>query len=399
MSRTARALASQPGLLVARVAGAVLQAVILLLLARFTPLSDFGAFGVTYAVGAIALGIGGLGLATRALRAGRGDPQGIGRPSLVLALAGAGAAAVVAAISGALITGSPVPAIAAGAFVLADGVSEVAQNLMFGTHRLPRAAAISVIRRGGPVIAVAVAVALAAPSTAVYTAAAAGALVGLAVVLATVRLEHAANPTGAIVLVRESRPYWANGAWAMLQQLDVVLVGALLGSRAAGVFTAGFRLASPAHIVTSLLIAQMVPAMTASLQSDRPTDGGRTHLRLALAYSGAIALLSPLLAIVAIFLLGPDFADFWLIFVLLFVNTAVSVVNQTLAARVFALHRHQHAMPWLTAVSAVVGLSVVVAGCLAGSLVIAALGTLSIQVVLVILSAVLERRSLHEAIA
>lgn len=398
MNRSARALASQPGLLGARIGGAVLQAAILLLLARLTSLGDFGAFGVSLAVGAIALGIGGLGLSTRALRAGHGDEQGIGRTSLVLAAAGAGVAAGIAAAVGVAMTGSVAPAVAAGAFIFADGVAEVAQNLMFGTHRLSRAAAITVCRRIGPLTAIGAAALWFPSSTAIYWAAAAGAALGLVLVIGIVRFETVPPRSRASGLIRESRPYWANGAWAMVQQLDVVIIGALLGTRAAGVFTAGFRLASPAHIITSLLIAQMVPSMTTAMTRSPRSDGGRTHLRLAIAYGAAIAALSPVLAWVAILLLGPDFSAFWMIFVILFANTAVSVVNQTLTARVFALNRHQGVMPWLTAASTLVGLSIVTAGALAQSLVVAALGTLAIQVTLLVTSGVVERRSVREVV-
>lgn len=380
LNRTAEAL-------VARVAGALFQAGLIVVLARATPVSEFGAFGLAMALGALALGFFGFGLPTRVLRVQAGDPLGIQRSAILATLVTSTAAGGVAFLLGTLFLDLPwIPVLAGSVAIVGEGFVNVLQNLLFGLERLRRASAVMVVRRLVPVTVVLLTTVLVndSKSDSTYGALAIGSLASSALCLLLLPRRGRGDAMRVRTLIRESRSYWAAGIWSMGQQLDVVIVGSILGSAPAAAFTAAFRLASPVHIVTSIITSRLIPVVT-KLRAENgqlwPT-GASLYFKVALGYAGVILLALPGLAFLAIAILGNQFSYAWWVFVILFANSAFSVANQTLAAWIYALDRLSKWVPRMTALSTLLGLAFVAAASFAGSLTLAAMGTLSIQVLL-----------------
>lgn len=351
------------------------------------------------ATGAVALGLLGFGLTTRALRVKPEDPEGIALPAILGTILMSALAGGVSFTAGVLVLGpSVLPVLAGSLAIFAEGVVNIIQNLLFGQERLRRASAVMVLRRLITFAAVGIAAVVLGKSGAdwIYVAMSLSSIAAVITCLALFPYAHDRPRMGIWKLIAQSRSYWAVGIWSMAQQLDVVIVGAILGSAPAAAFTAAFRLASPVHIVTSVVVARLIPVVSkrrALVEPKWPT-GAKPYMIAAVAYSSVILISLPGLAYLAIAILGDKFAYAWWVFVLLFANSALSVMNQTLSAWIFAMERLTKWVPRLAALSTIVGLTIVVLACIAGSLTWAAAGTLSIQVLLLlslIIAAVAER--------
>lgn len=361
-----------------RLLGAALQALLLVLLARTTSLGGFGAFGVTSAIGAIALGILSLGLPTASLRLAK--RPGYLRTALRLALFLSLLVLATSFLLTLIIVREPIWAIVAGAaFMAAESANNVIQSLAFGREELSRANLIMVLRRAVPLAMFAAAAVTTSNEGLLFASLAAGSVVSVALCACVLRRDRSAPPLTAMSLIREAKVYWHTNIWSMAQQLDVVIIGGLMGATSAAVFTAAFRLASPVHIVTSLIVSRLIPVATAT------PIGSPVVRKLSIGagvYAGALLALSPLLAVLAIWVLGPDYVGFWAVFALLFANSAVSVINQTIAAYLFAADRRTKWVPRATALSTISGLLIVLISAISAQLVWAAAGTLFIQVLL-----------------
>lgn len=373
--------------LLARIVGALLQALLLVLLAQVLPLADFGAVGVGLAIGAIVMGVLGFGFPTAALRNADDEPflNGLVRWTAWLAPA-VGTLTLVLAV---LITqGFFMACLAAACASIAELLNNVYQAVLFGQERLSRANLVMIARRAVPVAAILpLAVQPEFTPGSLLVVYSVGSLCS-AVVCRLLVGKITADRVTFRHLLRTSRHYWQTGIWAMFQQLDVVIVAALIGTSASGYFAAAFRLASPVHILTSVLTSRLIPAVSRFKAAGGAGFGpGLRYLQLAVLYSSLIAAASPLLGQLAILILGPDFSGGYWIFVVLFVNSALSVVNQVLSSLIFAVGRGAEKVPLFTAAATALGLVVVLIGAVMGLTVVAALGTLAIQGVLLALLA------------
>lgn len=362
-----------------RIVNALCQALVLVILARLTDISDFGRYSTMVAIGAIAIGVLGFGIPTRVLRLDSNSAALV--PTMVAAGAmGSLTSFVILAVLGAIMWPASVLVVFAGAaYAGSELFTNVLQNLLFGEQRVRRAELVLILRRAIPLLGVGVSSVL-APAH-IYAALGASflAVVLVAQVVAGARLSL---PLKIRAAVKGSRHYWMTNIWSMLQQLDVVAVSAFISSSAAGAFSAAFRLASPVHIVTTSIVARMVPHMTQAPSLDRSKLGQR-YLVGGGIYSLVVAALSPIFALVAPVVLGAQFAPYGALFMLLCLNSAFSVFNQLLSAWFFGTGEPR-LVARSTAAATCLGLSTVVGGAVTGSVIIAAVGTLSIQLWLVI---------------
>lgn len=376
-----------------RVAGASFQALLMVLLARLSSVPAFGAFGVALSSGAVALGILGLGLPTRVLRSSVRD--GVVWSSFrVTALTSVGVS-VVAFIFASKEGAEYVWVALAGAlYMYAEGIGNLAQNGAFGHRQLGDANILMVTRRLFPFLAVGV-VAITSYLFGQARDPYVGLIIGVAVSCTiAVRLiwpERGASAYPVRSLIAESRSYWFTNVWSMLQQLDVLIVGSILGFESAGLYSAGFRVASPVHILTGLIVARMIPEIAQAGDALAVRSVTRRYLALGAGYALAVLLMSPLIASAAVWVLGDQYSQARGIIIILLANSAVSVLNQTLVGLIFGRNRGVKYVPHATAASTLLGLGVVLWGCHQGLLWLAAIGTLSIQVVLTVLVLVILR--------
>jgi O-antigen/teichoic acid export membrane protein len=180
-----------------------------------------------------------------------------------------------------------------------------------------------------------------------------------------------------------SRHYWSANTSSMLQQLDVPIISGLVGSTAAGAYSAAFRLANPVHIVTSSLVSLYVPRLSSEFNLSTRRAVGRSLLKWGSLYSAFLILISPLTVFLGPWLLGDSFQPFALLFPICMINSALSVINQLQTARLYSDGRVV-TVSVAGAVAAALGLSIVVIASLAGNVYFAAIGTATIQAVLLI---------------
>lgn len=376
-------------LVLGRLGSAVAQALLLVVLARLIPLDSFGLFGLSSAVGAIVGGVLGFGLPTRVLVKNRETSVQFASSSILLGvLLGLTTGISTTIVSGVLTSGLVLAIVAGAALAGSEVAVNIGQNYLFGVESLRRASAVMVIRRLVPLISVLVTM-WATPDW-IFLGLTVGALVATVVCLFLTGVRMTAlDRITARSLLRESRHYWITNIGSMAQQLDVVIVGSFAGASAAAIFTSAFRLASPVHIVTGLITARAMPVVSRNLETDAKNIGARPFLLVSIAYSGAILLALPLLATLAVLILGPPFSQWWWVFFVLFANGALSVLNQVFSSIVFALQYRPHLVGWATWVSTAAGLGVVVIGAVAGDILLAASGTLLIQGLLLIATSAL----------
>lgn len=364
----------------ARVVSAGTQFGTIVILARTETLSDFGRYGAATALAAVFIGLFGFGIANRALQLPRSDAMARHRSSAGLCLAGAGAG-VVGLIGHEVLVGSVQSSIlfAVGAFIVSESYGNYIQNRLYGELRRRAADAHLVTRRIFPLTAVVL--------STVDTGLDAFWLLGLGYLSALLySATSVPRSTGdqidAGTVLRESRHYWSANVASMAQQLDVVLVSAILGpSRAAG-YTAAFRLASPVHIVTSSITSVMIPALGNSADGLARRVAFRRYAQLAAAYAALILAASPLSYWAGPFLFGDQFAVYAALFPVMLVNSALSVGNQVMAGFLVCEGMARH-VARISMVSTLIGISALVAVAFStGSVLLAALSTCSIQIML-----------------
>lgn len=370
-------------LLAARVLSAVLQALLLVLLVRAVPIEEFGLYAVATSVGAILTGLLGMGVATRVLRLPVIDADRYRFTVLVLAPA-LGALAAVLVWCCLLPSGGGTWLVAAAIFAGSEMYGGIIQNLFFGEQRIGRANSFMVLRRALPLAALLLS---AATGGDVFFSLAAG-FVGSFGLTALIAGGAPSRRLHIRELLVSSRHYWVANTAAMAQQLDVPLLAVFLGSPVAGAYAAAFRLASPVHLVTSIIVSTAVPAIS------RATEYAERRLleigviRNGIAYACLIAILSPVMSWVGPLVLGAQFDAFAWIFPLMFLNSAVSVVNQVLSAVLYAAAISKQVAFWGT-IATTFGLAVMVVGGAMGSVVLAVGGAPAIQMILLIALATL----------
>jgi len=320
-------------LLISRITSAALQAVTLVLMARSIPIELFGLYSTGAAIGAIAMGVLGFGLATRALRLTPHDSEILVGPIIVVTLVTSLVVGATVLLTG-IVSGAGFAwwLVAAALLSTSEMMNNVIQNVLFGEKKIRRAETLLIVRRAVPLAAIAPAC-LVAPDF-IFQAATIGFLVSVPLALALIGKRpwegaHLKSVLGG------SKHYWTANISSMAQQFDLVIVTAILGPASSGAYAAAFRLASPIHIVTSSLVSILVPQLThATHYSDRAI-AGRKFMLAGCAYALLVALAAPLGGWLAPIVLGSQYVPYRLVFAILLINSAISIINQLFAARLY----------------------------------------------------------------
>lgn len=366
------------GMVLARILSSILQFMTLVVLTNRSAIDEFGMYATALGWGAILAGILALGLPTLALRTPP-EEQAATVPAMGFVTTLGAAIALVTIIALGHVVLMPLSwwLAAAATFVASEMVHTLHQGVLLASLKPTRAEQIMVARRAIPLL-------LAAPALQwnylLFPLLTAGNILVLAMAFLT--SDFPLRPDGTIgALVARSRAYWVANIGAMMQQLDVTIINLVLGATMAGAYSAAFRLASPIHIVTASLVGVMLPSLArAGNRVDRLRQG-RRFLLLSVAYAGLLAVLAPSLSWLGPIILGQQYkAHAWL-FPVLFINSALSVVNQVLSARLFAEHAAA-AVSAATTLATTIGLVAILLLSWCGSFAGAVMGVVSIQIVL-----------------
>jgi O-antigen/teichoic acid export membrane protein len=352
-----------------RIGGAALQFVTLVSIARLSSVQEFGAYAAALGLGALLSGTFGMGLITRALRIkSEGDRFASG---FVIGNSTA-TVAVVLALIGLSTWIHPPLAFWAVAAATASGnelMSGFAQSLLFGRDRGTRAEVVVISRRILPFLAVLCSVLF---STDVFVALSVGNSLAILFALAMTLPTPPGHWTWR-ELVLGGKHYWSASVWSMAQQADVTLVGAISGASQAASYGAGFRLASPVHLITTSITSLIVPRMSGEGTWAARKDKGRNLRRLGYGYGIAVIAASPLAAWLGPWVLGDDYLPYSWVFTAMVLTAGISVLNQIQISMMYAAGR-QRAVAWDTAGGSVLGLSLVTLGAVLGGALMAAVG-------------------------
>lgn len=245
-----------------RVVASLLQAVMLVLLARSIGPSEFGRVSLVLSACAFVMVFSDFGMATMLSRArSRGDDELVtailraNRLFTIVATAGLLACAGMAALAGVLPGVLLLLPVAAG---LEKNV-DVALSVAVADGRIGATAMSLVIRRSVAMLFFVSAWAGGADPLAAYAAGLAlGALAAQAHMRTWLRVAPA-RPLGLRVVLRQAVPFFVSSVAMQSRTLDVSIVAWVAGVSAAGTYSAASRLVSPFLIVASVASALVMP--------------------------------------------------------------------------------------------------------------------------------------------
>lgn len=318
----------------ARAVAALMQAAILVVLARALGPSSFGAFVVGLTAGALAGVVTGMGSAMQALLLDQqAEHRSVGTTLLV-------ARVLTAIVAGAVTFGSclllglpPLVAFVGGLWSWTEVVIELIQALLLGQGRLRAASFTILVRRVGPASAL-LAAALIGHSMWVWLLG--GFVATIASSCAALRGLFA-RPAAIRPVMRASRHYWTSTILSTLQTADVAVVGVFVPNPAlVGHYAAAARATSPLNLLTGSLVSVLTPEW---VQIDGARDRFDQFLRARrglLALATALILCSPVAAWLAPLVLGDEYERSAIFFAGVTVAAGVSAIVQGYSAFLFA---------------------------------------------------------------
>ncbi|WP_141880706.1 lipopolysaccharide biosynthesis protein [Homoserinimonas aerilata] len=309
-----------------------MQAVCMVLIARQQGPAVFGLYAIGIAAGAISGTILGLGSSSRALRILREREPVVMASSLALVrlVGSAFSWLVVACIL--LGLGAPWPiALAVGLIAATDQVCEVEQATRAGFLEQASSTYVILIQRLLPFIAVCIGWYFQG-NVIVWYAAAALLVMILVLVKPIRRFDGRLDLPDAL---RGSLGYWIASLSQALQQFDVPVVRLVVGEVGVGLYSAANRLVGPLGILVNSVVVVVAPKL-GTIQDARHRL--KAFLRLTMwvaAFGVVIAIASPLVAEIAIWLLGPEYSAARPLLIGITIAAAVSVPSQVLQSYLY----------------------------------------------------------------
>ncbi len=320
-----------------RFAAAALQASVLIVLARTTSLETFGAYSAGYGLSIVLAAVANLGLPAWLLRLPAEDrsrsAQSVVSATQILTLCSAG----LSCLGTYVLTSNIWIALAVGAAAALDLTVLTVQNFLFGRNAATAATRAMAGIRLAAAVPLFVAALTGGDAITTYAVGASSAVVATVAVLAGTR--SLSPPTRSSFTGGLS--YWSVSTTAMAQQLDVPIIATLMSTAFAAPYAAAFRLASPVHIVTSLISSVYIPVLSGQWRADssRIPSSARTMLRASASYAAVIMLAAPFTYWIGPWLLGAQYESTAIIFPLLFAAAAISVANQSVQNILYSVGR------------------------------------------------------------
>jgi O-antigen/teichoic acid export membrane protein len=316
----------------ARVAGAIMQAITMVVLARSLGASDFGTFCALLSVGLVAGSLLGFGGASQALRMLREEQADAVAATLLIARA-----VTAIAISGLILLGShiigwAVVAPLAAVYVLTELVIELSQALLMGRALFVRAEVLIVSRRAIPLLALAlVPLGWVDPLVALALGWACSMPLAGAVLWGSL-----SRPAPLRKVLHDGRHFWLATAVGNLQQLDVPVLALVAPPALIGHYAAAARLTSPLTMISSSIMSYMTPQMAGSATVDGRRAIFYAGRRGTALYGLLLIAASPVVAAVLPQILGPEYRSGGVLFAACSVAAAINGVGQTYASYLYA---------------------------------------------------------------
>lgn len=344
------------GRVLARGLAALLQAALLILLARAFPPGVFGTFAAAYGMAIIGAAVLGFGASTRIIRLRAETDPGVIAGLFVLRMTGA----ILGSLMGAIVfiwQPSAGYAVLVGvAFSVADSVVEFAQAYFAGVERHGISASLPVTLR---LLQVATVLSLtwASEPTIAYAVTATSLAVSISCGVLLIRTgllqERSSMHRRALAtLARSSSGYWFAGVVANIRQLEpVVLLGT--GSAAlAGQYSLVTRLANPLLIVPATLQLIFVPRLVASLEDAKLLRAAMKRLwTVSAGYSIVLLAAAPLIAILLPTVLGPEYEGTFALALAVIAASSLSTLAYVVQIQFIAIGKPWRSSLWIAVYS------------------------------------------------
>ncbi len=134
-------------------------------------------------------------------------------------------------------------------------------------------------------------------------------------------------------LILSSRGYWLASVVECFGLLDMVVVRFFGGATAAGIYAIANRVTNPIHIVTTSILSTVVPAASLARSPVKQARMLRRSRNICSVCGALFAAASPVVAEVAIRILGPEYAQARKLIIGFVIAAALSGISQTLVAR------------------------------------------------------------------
>lgn len=313
--------------------GSVLQALLLLTVARDVGPAGFAPFGQFTSIAYVFSSIVGLGFGVQALRMGGvSDARGIAATMFILRTVLA--FALVTCLSLSLMVlgiGTGILLLAASSLIVNELVAELLQAVLSGQGRQHMGSIVIASQR---LLGV-------GTSFAVHGAGASwwlSILVGQGLVFVTllvIVVGITQRPRSLRRLGSQPVAYWLASILPNLSQLDVSVASAVGGATVGGYVAAGSRVNSPLSAVSGALLAVFLPRFAKEARDGRGSDSFPAVLRFTLGYAVLLGAASPLVAAVLIWYLGDAYAPAFSYFLCLVIAGALSSVSQVFQGRAY----------------------------------------------------------------
>uniref|UniRef100_A0A5Q5BFU5 Polysaccharide biosynthesis protein n=2 Tax=unclassified Mycobacterium TaxID=2642494 RepID=A0A5Q5BFU5_MYCSS len=298
-------------ILTGRIAGATVQAIGLILVARWSGPAEFGLFAASYGIAVIAQAFTDFGLSQYIVRLRVADSSDgtIGaalrlgrRVSIVSALAGTAAVVALATHNSRYWALLLIPL-----WVASEKQVEAWLSVSLADGKLWQNATSLVLRRSGALLVLVVGHQAGADPISAYLAGLAGfsllAWLCAGLIIRDVSIDHSVN---ARAIFRGGRHYWANSISLQAMNFDVSCVALVTSPELAGYYAAASRLTTPLRIVPTSFAAILFPAAARTR-----ANGSRPLLRAITALTALTTVmylgLAILLPVIVPLVLGPTF--------------------------------------------------------------------------------------------
>lgn len=331
----------------------VLQAVTLLLLARYAAPANYGALGLAISSGYIAGAALSFGLTTFTLRlSALTEWRGFACSAIAVRVLTS------ALIAMAVVWLLPRPAgtdhiyaIVGAVFVFAELTNEVAHGVISGQHRQLLSVVILLSQRLLTLVAFLISWSLiGSPLPGLLAATVTNSILPV-VVLLLVRSSFVSP----LKLLAHARSFWFATAASSLSQGDVLISTAVGGATMGGFVAAGSRMSTPLNLVTSSVLNIYVPAM--SRERDAALRRAIFHRarRLCMYWAGCLLVLAPIVAAALVWVLGAEYRSGYFFYGAIVVGAALSAVSQSYQALLYAEGRARQ-VGWAILTGTIVGL-------------------------------------------
>lgn len=307
----------------------LIQAASLILLARNVGPTIYGEFSTLLNIGVLCGAVLGFGFASKALVSKSMSARQSTIATMIVIRFTVVLIVWVPVVGFSFVSGYPVIGAAVAIYVGAELLSDLLQGILAGESRQVLATGLLLIQRATLLVAIILSGSLGNDSYWIAVGAASSLTALWQVAFFSTRLVKLRNP---FKVIREGAGFWYSNLSASLNQLDVPIMRTSGDVATVGVYSAGARISAPLGLVTTAILNVFTPRL-AGAKDDAERMRLFSRLRnIAWMYGAFLVLISPGIAAVLVWFLGPAYQDGRWLYGAVVVGAAISGVSQVYQA-------------------------------------------------------------------